>query len=53
MRRRIVGAMGALLLVGCGKAGSRDIPPERMADAVYAVIAADRAVYTREVTRRA
>lgn len=39
---------------GCGKAPapSRGVTPQAMADAIYAVIAADRAVYTREVVSR-
>jgi len=52
MRNEPVAAIAALLLVGCGKGGGHDVPPEKMADAVFAVISADRAVYTREVVSR-
>jgi hypothetical protein len=38
---------------GCGKApAQREITPQRMADALFAVMAADRAVYAREVVER-
>ena len=38
---------------GCGKAEpASKVTPQRMADALYTVMAADRAVYTREVVAR-
>jgi len=41
------------ILAGCsGKKEVSGITPQKMADAVYAVIAADRTVYTREVVNR-
>jgi hypothetical protein len=41
------------LAAGCRRAqGSRGVTPQKMADALHAVIAADRAVYTREVVSR-
>ena len=50
-------AVSAVAAVGCGKkkpdgAGAGGISPQKMADAIYAVVAADRAVYTREVVNR-
>ena len=51
MRVRVVGVV--LLLAGCGKpAAPRGITPQKMADALYAVLAADRSVYAHEVVER-
>ena len=51
MRVRVVGVV--LLLAGCGNpAAPRGITPQKMADALYAVLAADRAVYAHEVVER-
>jgi hypothetical protein len=47
--------LGAAIIsaAGCGKAeAAGTLTPQRMADALYAVMAADRAVYTREVVAR-
>jgi hypothetical protein len=42
-----------VLVAACGGGKSTRGPgPQKMADAIYAVIAADRAVYTREVVNR-
>ncbi len=42
-----------LSLAGCGKpAAPRGIPPQKVADALHAALAADRAVYAREVVDR-
>src|SRR5262249_20411966 len=48
-----IGVAGvAALLVACGSKAPAGITPKKMADAVYAVVAADRTVYTREVVNR-
>lgn len=48
-----IATVTVMMLVGCGR---RDAPhaisPQKMADALYAVMAADRAVYAREVVAR-
>jgi hypothetical protein len=47
--------LGAAILsaAGCGKAeAAGGLTPQRVADALYAVMSADRAVYTREVVAR-
>lgn len=56
---RLIGAMtlAAVAAVGCGNqggggGGAQGIPPQQMADALRAVIAADRAVYAKEVVDR-
>jgi Protein of unknown function (DUF3365) len=52
MKNRIALAV-VLSLAGCGKpAAPRGIAPQKMADALHAVLAADRAVYAREVVER-
>ncbi len=53
----LVVAVAGAAAVGCGKgegsgAAAGGIQPQVMADAIYSVIAADRAVYTREVVNR-
>jgi len=47
-------AVSAVVAVGCGKPteGAGGISPQVMTDALFAVISADRAVYTREVVNR-
>jgi hypothetical protein len=53
MKRTVI--VGALWLAtaGCGKARSeRGLTPQKVADALHAVMEADRAVYTREVVQR-
>jgi hypothetical protein len=53
MRSERILRIAVVLAAGCGKpAASRGITPRKMADALYAVIAADRAVYAREVVAR-
>jgi hypothetical protein len=50
---RLATCVFVVSLLGCGKpAPPAGVPPEQMADAIYAVLAADRAVYTREVVSR-
>lgn len=52
MRTAAWAAAGLLALAaGCRKA-DKGITPQKMADAIHAVIAADRGVYTREVVGR-
>jgi hypothetical protein len=52
MKRAIVGAT-VLMLAGCGRRdAARGVTPQKMADALHAVMAADRAVYAREVVGR-
>ncbi len=52
MRSHVACAV-VLSLAGCGKpAAPRAITPQKMADALYAVLAADRAVYAHEVVER-
>ena len=43
-----------MLLQGCKQASSEaaGIPPQKMADALHAVVEADRTVYTRQVVNR-
>jgi hypothetical protein len=49
----IVSVLFAASLASCGgRAPERGIPPAQVADALYAVLSADRAVYTREVVSR-
>lgn len=49
----VLSSAAILAAAGCGKAEPKGaIAPQRMADALYAVMAADRAVYTREVVAR-
>jgi hypothetical protein len=53
MKKALV--MGALCLsaAGCGKAkAEREITPRKMADALHALLEADRSVYAREVVQR-
>jgi len=51
--RRVSLAAAIVAAAGCGKAEPAGaITPRRMADALYTVMAADRAVYTREVVDR-
>jgi hypothetical protein len=45
------GALCAIAACG-GRKDAGGITPQRMADAIYAVVAADRAVYTKEVVNR-
>lgn len=46
-------AAAALVGAGCGKEGpGGGVSPQTMTDALFAVISADRAVYTREVVNR-
>jgi hypothetical protein len=46
-------AMTVMMLAECGRRdASRGITPQKMADALHAVMAADRAVYAREVVAR-
>ncbi len=47
-------AVSAVAAVGCGKekGAGGGVTPQAMTDALFAVIAADRAVYTREVVNR-
>jgi hypothetical protein len=52
MKNRVALAV-VLSLAGCGKpAPPPGITPQKMADSLYAVLAADRAVYAREVVER-
>jgi hypothetical protein len=52
--RRTCGALVLLLGSACarGGSGSAGVPPEKVADFVHAVIAADRATYAEEVVHR-
>ena len=53
MKRAIVAGIVCLSAAGCGKSrAEREITPQRMADALHAVMEADRAVYAREVVQR-
>ena len=53
MRHEHALTIAAVIAAGCGKpAAARGITPQKMADALYAVISADRAVYGREVVAR-
>jgi len=45
-------AAAARCAAGCGKAEPKGFGPQKMADALYAVMAADRATYAREVVER-
>jgi hypothetical protein len=48
-------AVSAMAAVGCGNKGGAaggGVSPQKMTDALFAVISADRAVYTREVVNR-
>ena len=50
-----LGIIGTAALVGCGQkqaAAPAGIAPQIMADSLYAVMAADRAVYTKQVVNR-
>ncbi len=52
---RICGAIAcSILLLGCkqGASEAAGIPPQKMADALHAVVEADRIVYTRNVVNR-
>lgn len=52
-RRRVELALLALLALACKASGSSaGVAPQKLADAVHAVLEADRAVYTREVVNR-
>ncbi|MBB3167656.1 Tll0287-like domain-containing protein [Simiduia aestuariiviva] len=42
----------ALLAIGLSSLANAEITPQRMADAIYAVIESDRTVYTRQVVNR-
>ena len=53
MKIRLYATLTVVVLAGCG--GDKPAPgvnPRKMADAVYAVISADRATYTKEVVNR-
>lgn len=55
MRTGMIGTAmlaAALAAAGCGKGSAQKFTPQKVADALYAVMAADRAVYTREVVER-
>lgn len=45
-------ALAATLLAGCSDSEPKGIQPKQMADALHAVMAADRTVYTRVVVNR-
>jgi len=45
-------ALAAALLAGCSDSEPKGIQPKQMADALHAVMAADRTVYTRVVVNR-
>lgn len=45
-------ALGTTLLAGCGGDEPQGISPQRMADALHAVMEADRTVYTQKVVNR-
>jgi hypothetical protein len=45
--------MGAAALVGCrGESEQKGVSPQKVADALHAVMSADRTVYTRQVVNR-
>ena len=44
--------IGSLHLYGCDSTGNSGITPQRMTDAMYAVMEADRAVYAEKVVHR-
>lgn len=50
MRILILAVIGVLTLTACGEKSS--ITPQRMSDAIFAVIEADRAAYTNNVVNR-
>ena len=50
--RRTNGIVVVALLAACAGKAPTGISPRKMADAIYAVVAADRTVYTREVVNR-
>jgi len=53
MRRSWLTCILAVGVLGCGKPAPKGgVPPDQMADAIFAVLAADRAVYAREVVSR-
>ncbi|MFT3770820.1 MAG: DUF3365 domain-containing protein [Minicystis sp.] len=45
-------AAAIVAAAGCGKSDPAGVSPQKMADALYAVMSADRAVYAREVVAR-
>jgi sirohydrochlorin ferrochelatase len=50
---KALGAAAIVAAAGCGKSEPEgNLTPRKMADALYSVIAANRAVYTREVVAR-
>jgi hypothetical protein len=51
-RRSCLLAAALLCATGCGKPDPKAIGPQKMADALYAVMAANREVYAREVVGR-
>ncbi|AFU98506.1 Tll0287-like domain-containing protein [Simiduia agarivorans] len=51
MKKGLLGATLAITTLGAA-ATQAEITPQRMADAIYAVIESDRAVYTRHVVNR-
>ena len=53
MNRPMIAGIVCLSAAGCGKARSeKGLTPQKMADALHAVMEADRAVYAREVVQR-
>jgi len=45
-------ALGTIIATGCSKAPAAGISPQKMADALHAVMESDRTVYTRNVVNR-
>jgi hypothetical protein len=44
--------LGAALVAGCGSQSPTGITPQQMADGLFAVMSADRAVYTKHIVNR-
>jgi hypothetical protein len=48
----LLAALGAAAVLGCGKSDQGGLTPQKMADALHAVMSSDRTIYTRTVVNR-
>jgi hypothetical protein len=48
----LAGLFALMLVTGCGNSAPTGISPQKMADGLFAVMSADRAVYTKHVVNR-